>query len=67
MEKVSVLMSVYYKESAQNLEKSIESLLKQTLIPNEIIIVEDGPLTNELNQIIDYLLLNTLIFLAFIH
>lgn len=54
MEKVSVLMSVYYKESAQNLEKSIESLLKQTLIPNEIIIVEDGPLTNELNQIIDY-------------
>lgn len=45
----SVLLSVYYKENPEFLEKSIESIyFGQILKPNEIILVEDGPLTEEL-------------------
>lgn len=45
----SVLLSVYYKENPEFLEKSIESIyFGQTLKPDEIILVEDGPLTEEL-------------------
>ena len=53
MEKYSFLMSVYYKEKPQYLKLSIESMLSQTIKPDEIIIIEDGPLTEELNAVID--------------
>ena len=45
-------MSVYYKEKPEWLEYSIESMLKQTIFPNEFVLVEDGPLTDDLNSII---------------
>ncbi|MGN8646345.1 glycosyltransferase [Gracilibacillus sp. HCP3S3_G5_1] len=48
----SVLMSVYYKEKPEYLKLSIESMLSQTLKPNEIIIVKDGPLTFDLEELI---------------
>ncbi|WP_165835591.1 glycosyltransferase [Ruminiclostridium sufflavum] len=48
----SVLMSVYKKDNADWLALSIESMLNQTLKPNEIVIIEDGPLTEELNQVL---------------
>lgn len=51
--KYSVLMSVYYKEKPEYLKDSIESMLKQTLLPEQIVIVKDGPLTDELNTIIN--------------
>lgn len=50
--KYSVLMSVYKNEMAQNLTESIESMLKQTILPSEIILVKDGPLTEELEKVI---------------
>ena len=53
MEKYSVLMSVYYKENPEYLKIAIESMLNQTVKPDEFIIVEDGPLTEELNNVID--------------
>ena len=63
MEKYSVLMSVYYKEKPEYLDLSIKSILCQTIKPDEFIIVEDGPLTNELNEVINrYLNQNTGIF-----
>ncbi len=46
----SVLMSVYKKENSIFLSKSLESMLKQTIAPSEIIIVKDGKLTEELDQ-----------------
>ncbi|WP_157065175.1 glycosyltransferase [Amphibacillus sediminis] len=49
----SVLMSVYYKEKPEYLKSSIESMLNQTHKPNEIILVIDGPLTVELNELIN--------------
>lgn len=50
--KYSVLMSVYFKEKPSYLVESIESMLHQTVQPDEIVIVEDGPLTLELDAIL---------------
>ncbi|MDC7771440.1 glycosyltransferase [Priestia megaterium] len=52
--KFSVLLSIYYLESPSNLTQCLESLLQQTLRPNEIVIVKDGKLTIELDKIINY-------------
>lgn len=52
--KYSVLMSIYYKENSRYFRLSIDSMLAQTLKPNEIVIVKDGKLTNELDDVIDY-------------
>ena len=49
----SVLMSVYIKDNVEWLTLSIESMLKQTLVPDEIVIIKDGPLTEELNQVLN--------------
>ena len=49
----SVLMSVYKNEKAQYLDASLKSIENQTIVPDEIILVEDGPLTKELYEIID--------------
>lgn len=49
----SVLMSVYIKEKPEYLKKSLESVFNQSLKPNEVVLVKDGPLTHELNTIID--------------
>ncbi|MBR4234811.1 MAG: LicD family protein [Clostridia bacterium] len=48
----SVLMSVYAGEKAANLSISLESMLTQTLPPDEIILVKDGPLTQALEDVI---------------
>lgn len=46
---ISVLMSVYKKENPEFLIESVESMINQSRKPDEIVIVEDGPLTQELN------------------
>lgn len=51
--KFSVLLSLYIKERPNHFKQSIESILYQTQLPNEIILVIDGPLTKELNDIIN--------------
>ncbi len=51
--KYSVLMSVYYKECPLFLKQSINSMLEQTIKPNEIVLVCDGKLTKELDEVID--------------
>ena len=48
----SVLLSVYYKESYFAFCKSLDSIFTQTTCPDEVILVEDGPLGSELNDII---------------
>lgn len=50
--KVSVLMSIYFKEKPEYFRESLESILKQTYLPNEIVLVKDGFLTNELEKVI---------------
>lgn len=56
--KYSVLMSVYKNDNPKWLTESIECMLNQTIKCDEFIIVEDGPLTNELNEVIDKYLKN---------
>jgi glycosyltransferase involved in cell wall biosynthesis len=51
--KYSVLMSVYRKENSEYLRESIISMLDQTIKPDEIVLVKDGPLTSELNSVIE--------------
>lgn len=48
----SVLMSVYYKEKPEYLKQSIESIQMQTLPTDNFVLVCDGPLTQELNDVI---------------
>lgn len=50
----SVLMSVYFKEKKEYLEASIESMLSQTLKPEQIVLVKDGELTPELDSLIEW-------------
>lgn len=49
----SVLISLYSKERPDYLRLSLESIFHQSLPPNEVILVEDGPLTNELYAVLD--------------
>jgi len=49
----SVLMSVYAKEKATHIKIAIESILNQTVKPAEFVLVKDGPLTDELEKIIE--------------
>lgn len=53
MEKYSVLMSVYYKESPENLKTAMDSMFVQSIPPDEFVLICDGPLTSELDNVID--------------
>ena len=51
---ISVLMSVYKSEEPLYLDRAMKSIWDdQTLKPNEIILIEDGPLGEELQKVID--------------
>lgn len=49
----SVLMSLYYFEKPEYIVECFESLLCQTVTADEWIIVEDGPLTKEIYELLD--------------
>lgn len=51
--KYSVLMSIYAKEKPEYFETALKSLYGQTIQPDEIVIVCDGPLTPELDAVIE--------------
>lgn len=51
--KYSVLMSVYHKENPTWFDESIKSMFEQTIKPNEFVLVEDGPLTKELYDVVE--------------
>ncbi len=52
MTNFSVLLSVYRKERASWLRESLESVFGQTVRPSEVVLVEDGPLTAELDAVV---------------
>ena len=49
----SVLISVYYKEQPYFLRQSLDSIFAQTLLPNEVVLVKDGPLSKELDEVVE--------------
>lgn len=53
MEKYSVLMSLYKQEHPDYFRLALDSMLNQTVKPDEIVLVEDGPLTDELYAVVE--------------
>ena len=53
MNEFSVLISIYYKESPLYFREALNSVFAQTLQPAEIVLVKDGPLTPELDAVIE--------------
>lgn len=52
--KFSILISIYYKEKAKYFNRAMQSIWDEQIIkPNEIILVQDGKLTDELYKAID--------------
>lgn len=49
----SVLMSVYLKDRPEHLDRALQSLAEQTVRPAETVVVKDGPLTPELEAVIE--------------
>lgn len=50
--KFSVLMSVYCKDNPAWFRQAIQSVLSQSVLPEEVVLTADGPLTEELEAII---------------
>jgi glycosyltransferase involved in cell wall biosynthesis len=50
--KFSVSISVYKNDDPSHFKSAIESVYKQTLKPNEVVLVVDGPVSDEISQII---------------
>lgn len=46
-------MCVYYKENPEFLDESIASVLAQTVLTNDFVIVCDGPLSDDLNAVLE--------------
>ena len=51
-ENYSVLMSVYKKEKPEFLRESMQSMYDQTVPTNDFVLICDGPLTKELDEVI---------------
>lgn len=48
----SVLMSLYVKEKPENFRECMESVLSQTALPSQIVIVKDGPIGEALEEVL---------------
>lgn len=49
----SVLMTVFCKDNPEYFALALDSMINQTLKPDEIVLVKDGPITKELQNVID--------------
>ena len=52
--KFSLVLSVYKNDSVEHFVQALESCLNQTLLPDQLIIVVDGPIGDDLRQTIEY-------------
>jgi len=53
MEEFSVLMTVYKSDNPEYFKISLNSVINQTVIPNEVVLVKDGPVTETIQAMID--------------
>ena len=51
--KYSVLMTVYKRDKPFYFKMALDSMINQTVSPDEIVLVKDGPITKSLQDIID--------------
>jgi len=52
VQKYSVLMSVYAKDKPEYLIQAVDSMMNQTIPPEQFVIVIDGPVSNEIADVI---------------
>lgn len=52
LEKYSVLTTLYAKDDPDYLRQCIDSMLSQTVPPDEYVIVKDGPITEKLEEVL---------------
>lgn len=52
-DKYSVLQTVYKSDNPEYLRLSLESMMNQSEMPDELVLVKDGPITEELQKVID--------------
>ncbi|MDX6843121.1 MAG: glycosyltransferase [Longicatena sp.] len=52
--KFSVLLSLYYKEKPNFLFDCLDSILKNTLTPDQVVIVYDGAIGSDLRSVVDF-------------
>lgn len=48
----SVLLSLYRGNNPQHLKEALDSVIAQTLLPGEVVLVEDGPLGQQLDHVV---------------
>ena len=48
----SVLMSLYFKENSKYLELALRSVFEQTIKPDQVVLVLDGPIGDELKAVV---------------
>lgn len=53
MEKFSVLMSLYHKEKAGFLRESLDSIFQNTVQPDQVVLVLDGPVGDDLMDVVN--------------
>ena len=53
MEKFSVLMTVYKNDNPNYFRISLNSVINQTVIPTEVVLVKDGPVPEVIQNVID--------------
>ena len=51
--KFSVLISVYKNDVAEHFKIALKSIVQQTRLPNQIVVVKDGPVDERINDIIE--------------
>ena len=52
MTKFSVLMSLYHKENPVYLDLALNSVFTQTVMPDQVVLVLDGPIGDELTKVV---------------
>lgn len=51
-EKFTLLIATYINDNVQNFELALKSIVYNTVVPDEILITVDGPVTDEMNQLL---------------
>lgn len=55
----SVLVTVYHKDNPSYLQEALDSIMTQSLLPDEVVVVEDGPIGSNLTEVIKRFKQNT--------
>lgn len=67
MQKYSILMSVYGKDNPEYFKTAVDSILQQTVPPDQIVIVVDGPVPKAIDVIIEQYIENEKLFTILRH